>query len=83
MVPNSPNHPTFAVMQKTEAWLREADLPLELVWGQNDPILGRALRRHREAFPNAPVTLTDAGHFLQEEVPDELAAAIRRVAGLG
>lgn len=81
MVPNSPDHPTLAVMQKTEAWLREADLPLELVWGQNDPVLGRALRRHREAFPNAPVTLTDAGHFLQEEVPDELAAAIRRVAG--
>ena len=30
-------------------------------------------------FPNARVTETQAGHFLQEEVPVEIAAAIMRV----
>jgi haloalkane dehalogenase len=54
--------------------------PVALVWGTRDPILGRALRRHEEAFPAAPVTRTAAGHFLQEEVPGELAAAVRDAA---
>jgi len=49
------------------------------VWGTRDPILGRALRRHEAAFPRAPVTLTTAGHFLQEEVPHALATAIEDV----
>jgi cis-3-alkyl-4-acyloxetan-2-one decarboxylase len=31
-------------------------------------------------LPQASVTRTRAGHFLQEEVPDEIAAAIRTVA---
>lgn len=57
---------------------------MALVWGTRDPLLGRALDRHRRAFPRAPVTLTEAGHFLQEEVPDALAASIRDVwAGAG
>ena len=30
--------------------------------------------------PGGTVTRTDAGHFLQEEVPDEIAAAVRQVA---
>ena len=30
-------------------------------------------------FPDAPVTETAAGHFLQEEVPQEIAEAIQRV----
>ncbi len=30
----------------------------------------------KKLFPDADVTETEAGHFLQEEVPEELAAAI-------
>jgi haloalkane dehalogenase len=30
-------------------------------------------------FPKAPVTKTQAGHFLQEEVPVKIAAALLRV----
>jgi len=33
----------------------------------------------KENFPNAPVTETSAGHFLQEEVPVEIAEALLRV----
>jgi pimeloyl-ACP methyl ester carboxylesterase len=32
----------------------------------------------KKLFPDAEVTETDAGHFLQEEVPEDLARAILR-----
>jgi haloalkane dehalogenase len=41
-----------------------------------DPILKRAVWGARKLFPDAEVVETDAGHFLQEEVPEELAEAI-------
>ncbi|MCY0995267.1 alpha/beta fold hydrolase [Nannocystis sp. ILAH1] len=83
MVPGSLEHPSIAPLRRGEAWLREfvaAGGPLALVWGERDPILGRALARHERAFPTASVTRTPAGHFLQEEVPEALATAIREVA---
>ena len=33
----------------------------------------------KQNFPNAPVTETEGGHFLQEEVPVVIAAALLRV----
>ena len=45
----------------------------------NDPILGKALPVMQANFPDAPVTKTQAGHFLQEEVAAEIASAITRV----
>jgi haloalkane dehalogenase len=33
----------------------------------------------KRSFPHAPVTETQAGHFLQEEVPEVIAEAIVRV----
>lgn len=83
MVPDSPEHPSVAPLRRGAEWITSFGGPVELVWGVKDPILGRALKRHRELLPEARVTTTDAGHFLQEEVPDELAAAVRRVAGGG
>jgi haloalkane dehalogenase len=82
MVPNREEHPTVAELAQGDAWLRGFRGPAELVWGLTDPILGRALKRHREALPHARVTETQAGHFLQEEVPEDIAAALRRVAGV-
>ncbi|WP_223757879.1 alpha/beta fold hydrolase [Myxococcus sp. RHSTA-1-4] len=83
MVPNREGHPTVAELAEGDAWVRGFQGPAELVWGLRDPILGRALKRHREALPHARVTETQAGHFLQEEVPEEIAAAVRRVASAG
>ena len=80
MVPAGPDHPTLPELRRGEAWARAFTGPMALVWGERDPILGRALRRHEEAFPRARVTRTQAGHFLQEEVPGLLADAIKDVA---
>jgi cis-3-alkyl-4-acyloxetan-2-one decarboxylase len=79
MVPDGPGHPSVPALERAEAWIRAFRGPAALVWGLRDPILGRALRRHEEAFPDAPVTRTEAGHFLQEEVPGAIAAAIEEV----
>lgn len=81
MVPNAPGHPSIEPLRACEVWARGFEGPSALVWGTRDPILGRALRRMRELFPGAVVTETQAGHFLQEEVPDVLADAIAGVAG--
>ena len=45
----------------------------------NDPILARGLPVMQSLFPATPVTETEAGHYLQEEVPDVIAAAIMRI----
>jgi pimeloyl-ACP methyl ester carboxylesterase len=55
------------------------DIPAELIWGMNDPILSRGLPVMQKMFPNAPVNETEAGHFLQEEVPEIIAAAVLRI----
>ena len=54
--------------------------PAALVWGDRDPILGRVRGHLARLLPHADVTATQAGHFLQEEVPEAIAAAIRKVA---
>jgi haloalkane dehalogenase len=79
MVPDSTEHESIAELRRGSAWMQSFDGPMALVWGTRDPILGRALQKHQKCFPQAPVTLTDAGHFLQEEVPDALVHAIEDV----
>lgn len=79
MVPNSLDHPSVPLLRECGEFVEGFQGPAALVWGLKDPILGRSLKRLREALPQAAVTETQAGHFLQEEVPDELAAAIDRM----
>ncbi len=81
MAATGPEHPTAEVLRTIDAYITQVDVPAEIVWGVNDPVLGDGLPGVMAAFPNAPVTRTDSGHFLQEEVdsPAEIAAAIRRV----
>ena len=80
MVPDGPDHPSAEQMREIEAYVASLSVPVEIVWGTQDPILGQALETMQQTFPNAPVTETAAGHFLQEEVPVEIAEAILRVA---
>mgnify|MGYP002885652155 CR=1 FL=1 len=80
MVPDSQEHPSMDELRKIDTWVRSFSGPTALVWGTKDPILGRALNRHKEALPNARIKETSAGHFLQEEVPEEIAEEIAWVA---
>lgn len=80
MVPHRPDHPSMPELRRGEEWALGFKGPTALVWGERDPILGRALGRHRRELPHARVFTTRAGHFLQEEVPEVLAEAIAGVA---
>ncbi len=79
MVPDSLNHPSIAALERSQQFVEDFRGPAALIWGERDPILGRLLRRVHRALPQAEVTATEAGHFLQEEVPTEIAEAILRV----
>ena len=56
------------------------DRPTLLVWGPKDlalPLI-RAPESLRQVFPdNTLVELSDTGHFIQEDAPDEIVAAIK------
>jgi pimeloyl-ACP methyl ester carboxylesterase len=80
MVPDSPSHPSVPALARCRDFVDGFAGPIALVWGTRDPVLGRVLSHLERSLPQAKVTRTDAGHFLQEEVPVELAAAIRDVA---
>ena len=79
MVADGPDHASSPALGDIERYVEGLDIPAELVWGMNDPILGRGLPFMQEMFPTAPVTETEAGHFLQEEVPGIIAAALMRI----
>jgi cis-3-alkyl-4-acyloxetan-2-one decarboxylase len=58
----------------------ELDVPVLLVWGMRDPVFQPVfLEQWRELVPAAQaVELADASHFLVEDCPDEVTAAIER-----
>jgi haloalkane dehalogenase len=67
-------------------WARRERLrgtPVLLAWGMRDPFFGPAsLARWRAALPDAEVAeLSDAGHFVQEEAPEALAARVLAFLG--
>ena len=79
MVPDGPDHPSSVQMRQIEAYVQSRTVPAEIVWGLKDPILGAQLDSMQGNFPDARITETQAGHFLQEEVPGEIAAAVMRL----
>ncbi len=83
MVPQGLDHPSVPALREVEAWAGSFCRPVGLVWGTRDPILGRGLKAMRRLFPAAEVVETQAGHFLQEEVPEEIAGAVLAVVRAG
>ncbi|MFK7977327.1 MAG: alpha/beta fold hydrolase [Halioglobus sp.] len=79
MVTDGPDHPSISAMRAIEAYVKTLDIPVELIWGMKDPVLAQGLEPMKLNFPDAPVTKTEAGHFLQEEVAQDIAAAVMRI----
>jgi len=65
-------------MAQIHAGLTDLGLPLLLVWGMRDPVFSPVfLAQWRELFADVrSVELDDAGHYLVEDRPDAVAAAI-------
>ncbi len=76
MVPDSDAHESIPCLRECQEFFEDYGGPVSIVWGQRDPVLGSVIGWVKKLKPDAPVTMTDAGHFLQEEVPREIAAAI-------
>jgi haloalkane dehalogenase len=84
LVPAEPDHPNAEPMNRVREALRSWTKPTLVVWGAQDAALPSALAHgFAELIPGAgdPVVLEGAGHFLQEDRPDELAAAVLRFLG--
>lgn len=80
MVPDSPSHPSIPDLARVQEVTESFRGPAAIVWGDRDPVLGGVRNWISKLLPAAPVTRTEAGHFLQEEVPEPIADAIRNVA---
>ena len=81
MVPDSLSHPSVPAMRVSDEIFRTAQVPISIVWGNKDPVLGRVITHLARLRPDATVVRSDrAGHFLQEEVPDLLADALLSIA---
>ena len=76
MVTDGPDHPSTPALKKIENYVNELDIPAEIVWGMKDPILAKTLPIMKNNFPEARVTETSAGHFLQEDNPEDCVKAI-------
>ena len=79
LVPTGPDHPNAAPMLRVRNALRCWEKPALVVWGAEDAVLPvQVAERFVELIPGAqgPVVLEGAGHFLQEDRPDELGDAI-------
>jgi haloalkane dehalogenase len=80
LVPTSPDDPASAANRKAWEVLRRWRRPFLTAFGDMDPITRGADRLLQQAIPGAQgqphTTITGAGHFLQEDKGEELAAVI-------
>lgn len=79
MVPDSEAHPSIEPLRRSESFITSFDGPIAAVWGERDPVLGSVGRWIEKLLPEVRMVHTNAGHFLQEEVPEPIAAAIEWV----
>jgi pimeloyl-ACP methyl ester carboxylesterase len=65
------------------AALESEAVPMRFVWGELDPVSGgHVAERLAERLPGVPrLVLDDVGHWPPLEAPDEVAAAVRELAG--
>jgi len=80
MVPDGQAHASIPTLAASQAFVASFRGPAAIVWGDRDPVLGRVRTWVEKNLPEARVTRTAAGHFLQEEVPEEIAQGVMHVA---
>lgn len=80
LVPTSPEDPAAPANRAAWESLRRFDRPFLCAFSDSDPITGGADKVMRAEIPGAarfqPVTITGAGHFLQEDNGEELAKEV-------
>ncbi len=79
-IPLSPKHPSYETLHEIEQSLpRLTTKPWKFIWGMKDfCFTERFLRRFQEFVPQAEVCeLPEAGHYLTEDAPEEVIAALR------
>ena len=80
LVPTSPSDPAAEPNRRAWEALSEFDRPFLTAFSDSDPITGGADRVLQESIPGAKgrphTTLTGGGHFLQEDVGEELARVV-------
>ncbi|MDH3707198.1 MAG: alpha/beta fold hydrolase [Acidimicrobiia bacterium] len=72
------SHPWLGELEQRVPKL--ADKPVALIFGRKDPALASdaTIARWRQEFPDASLLeLPDAGHYIQEDAPDEIVRVIR------
>ena len=82
LVPTAPDHPNAAPMIRVREELRAWDKPTRVVLGADDPVLPVEMAHTiASLIPGAgePLLIEGASHFLQEDRPEEVAAAIREL----
>ncbi|HEY6330831.1 MAG TPA: haloalkane dehalogenase [Blastocatellia bacterium] len=80
LVPIAPNQDGAAQMREAQARLKTWTKPALVMFSDGDPVTRDGDRFFRALIPSAKnqpeITIHDAGHFLQEEKPNEIAANI-------
>jgi haloalkane dehalogenase len=80
LVPSAPDDPASEPNRRAWEALERFERPFLCAFGDSDPVTAGADRALRQRIPGAAdqphVTLTGGGHFLQEDVGTELAAAV-------
>jgi len=80
LVPTSPSDPAAEPNRRAWQVLSKFDKPFLTAFSDSDPITGGADRVLQEAIPGAKgrphTTLSGGGHFLQEDVGEELARVL-------
>ncbi len=81
LVPVEPDHPTAEALIPVREGLSRWNKPAHVIWGAEDAVLPNAIgKRFIALIPGAtgPEVIAGAGHFLQEDALDKVAAAIVR-----
>lgn len=85
LVPLSGDHPNAAALRKVAEKLRVFDVPALVCWSDQDPVFtvahGRAIADNLPGAAGRVTIIEGAGHMLQEERGEEIAARILEWVG--